>query len=246
MGRFLLGLAGHSFAVECRFGSTPHYCAAYPATGPVEAVLTVTEWDLAQCQARLREEAAAEGLKTRQFPDPFLERTVIQEKAADYLGQFGIFLFHGSTVGVDGWAYLFTAPCGTGKSTHTRLWRQRFGDRAVMVNDDRPLLSFQGGQVLAHGTPWSGKHGLDANVCLPLAGVCVLSRGRENRIAPASREEVLPFLKSQARPQDAPLAEALAAAVPLWQMACNQTPEAAEIAYRAMGRVGNSECGIRS
>ncbi len=39
------------------------------------------------------------------------------EKALDY----GVVLCHGSVVEVDGRAYLFSAPSGTGKSTHTTL-----------------------------------------------------------------------------------------------------------------------------
>ena len=49
-------------------------------------------------------------------------------------------MLHSSCVVVDDKAYLFTARSGTGKSTHTRLWCQLFGDRAVMVNDDKPFL----------------------------------------------------------------------------------------------------------
>ena len=43
---------------------------------------------------------------------------------------------------------------GTGKSTHARLWRETFGDRAVMVNDDKPLLRITKDGVIAYGTPW--------------------------------------------------------------------------------------------
>lgn len=234
MAGFTLGLAGHSFAVEPLFDSTAHYCAAYPALGQPEITLAVTREELEAQQQRLLEEALAEGLKPRTFSDPFLERAVLQRKAADYLRPFGIFLFHGSTVAVDGKAYLFTALCGTGKSTHTRLWRQVLGPRAVMINDDKPLLALTAAGVIAWGTPWSGKHGLDTNCSAPLAGVCVLARGRENQIAPLLPAQALPFLKTQAEPEDGPLVEKLAKTVPLWHMFCTPTLEAAEMAYRTM------------
>ena len=32
---------------------------------------------------------------------------------------------------------------GTGKSTHARLWRETFGDRVWMINDDKPLLRIE-------------------------------------------------------------------------------------------------------
>lgn len=234
MAGFTLGLAGHSFAVEPLFDSTAHYCSRYPALGQPEGTLTVTEEDLPCQQQLLLEEALAEGLKPRTFTGPFLERAVLQRKAAEHLRPFGIFLFHGSTVAVDGKAYLFTAPCGTGKSTHTRLWRQVFGSRAVMVNDDKPFLALTDTGVTAWGTPWSGKHGLDTNCSAPLAGVCILERGLENKIFPLTSAQALPFLQTQAEPEDGPLVDRLAKTVPLWRMCCNKQPEAAQIAYQAM------------
>lgn len=236
MAGFTMALAGHSFAVESLFDSTAHYCSRYPATSEPEILLTVTREELAHQQQRLRQEALEEGLKPRVFSDPFLERAVLQRKAAACLRQFDTFLFHGSTVAVDGSAYLFTAPCGTGKSTHTRLWREHFGERAVMVNDDRPLLMLTPAGVTAWGTPWSGKHGLDTNLHAPLAGVCILERGLENKIAPLSPEEALPFLLTQAEPEDELLVKRMAESIPLWKMACNKHKEAARVSYRAMSQ----------
>lgn len=47
-------------------------------------------------------------------------------------------LLHSSCVVVDGAAYAFSADSGTGKSTHTALWLKHFGNRAYMLNDDKP------------------------------------------------------------------------------------------------------------
>ena len=151
-------------------------------------------------------------------------------------------MFHGSTVSVDGKAYLFTAPCGTGKSTHTRLWRELFGQRAIMVNDDKPFLQITSSGVLAYGSPWSGKHGLASNVCVPLKGICSLRRGAVNVIGPAEPKNVIALLYRQAHiPSDGDMAskvfslvDTLVQTVPLWVMSCNKEPEAAKVAYRAM------------
>lgn len=234
MGAFTLGVAGHNFAVESLFESTAHYCLRYPAQGQPEVTFPIARKELEHQQQGLREEALAEGLKMRTFTDPFLERAVLQGKIAAFLRPFGIFLLHGSTVALDGKAYLFTAPCGTGKSTHTRLWREVFGSRAVMVNDDKPFLELTDTGVTAWGSPWSGKHGLDANICAPLAGVCILERGVENAIVPLTPEAALPFLRIQAEGEDGSLVEKLAETVPLWRMACNKQPEAAKVSYQAM------------
>lgn len=230
-----MAIAGHDLAVRSLFGSTEHYCRKYPASGKAEIMLIIEPEELERQQEILRAEALAEGLKPRQFSEPFLERTVLQEKVAAYLRPFGVLLLHGSTVAVDGQAYLFTAKCGTGKSTHTRLWCQEFGSRAVMVNDDKPFLAVSPTGTLAYGAPWSGKHGLDTNVEAPLAGICLLERGTENRIEPLAPADALPFLLTQScSPNAQPLVQLLTDTVPLWQMQCTRDPEAARMANQAM------------
>ncbi len=244
MAEFTIEIAGKTAAVCSLFDSTRDYCKNYLTDRKPERFLTVSREELAREQELLRQEALEEGLRPRQFPDPFLERSLIQRKLAEELLTEDILLFHGSTVAVDGKAYLFTAHCGTGKSTHTRFWRQVFGDRAVMVNDDKPFLRFQDTGILACGAPWSGKHGLDSNVSLPLQGICILTRGTENRIWPMGAEAALPMLQKQAFQPDSPeklpkcreLVLRLADAVPLWQMECTKEPQAAEIAWEAMSR----------
>lgn len=237
MGAFACGIGGHNFAVSCLFDSTAHYCARYPATGEPEITLTIHPHQLEIQQEALRQEALMEGLKPRVFTDPFLERTVLQGLIGDYLRSFGFFLLHGSTLALDGKAYLFTAKCGTGKSTHTRLWRQAFGDRVIMLNDDKPFLEWTETGITAWGSPWSGKHGLDTNACAPLAGVCILERGRENQIRPLAPGEALPLLWEQADERDHPFLESLVKMVPLWRMACTKDPAAAHIAREAMARL---------
>ena len=242
MNVFTMEVAGAVIAVEPLFEFTKEYCRQYLSDREPELVLRVTQEDLASEQQLLEQEAVEEGLKIRKFQDSFLERSFIQRKAADFLLTRNTLMFHGSTVAVDGRAYLFTAPCGTGKSTHTRLWREHFGDRAVMVNDDKPFLQITPAGVLAYGSPWSGKHGLASNVCAPLQGICLLHRGRENRIRPAEGAALMDMLHRQAHiPESDALARdvstlvnQLAQKVPLWEMDCNKELEAAKIAYEAM------------
>lgn len=204
--------------------------------------MCVTNEDLASEQMLLEREAVEEGLKIRKFKEPFLERSVIQRRVADRLILHNTIMLHGSTVAVDGKAFLFTAACGTGKSTHTRLWRELFGDRAIMVNDDKPFLKILSCGVLAYGSPWSGKHGLASNVCVPLKGICLLHRGKENRIDSLDREAGIAFLQHQVHiPEDRSLTDttfslvdALADQIPLWEMYCNKESEAAKVSYFAM------------
>ena len=244
MADFTIQIAGRSVKVHSLFESTRDYCRSYLTEEVPEYDITVSREDLAFEQEAAIIEAKEEGLRIRIFPEPFLERAAIQRKLAEYLFDRNILLLHGSTVAVDGQAYLFTAKCGTGKSTHTRLWRQVFGERAVMVNDDKPFLRLTPEGVLACGSPWSGKHGLDTNITVPLKGICVLERGPEPEIRRASPEELLPMLLHQGycpldparRPQYEALIATLANTVPLWHMACTKDPRSALTAYGAMSR----------
>ena len=232
MEPFVMEIAGFAIGVEPLFESTRMYCREYWTDREAEFHVTVKREDLVQEQELLNIEADEEGLKRRKFSDMFLERSVIQRRVAEALVQREVLLMHGSTVAVDGRAYLFTAPCGTGKSTHTRLWREVFGDRAVMVTDDKPFLKQTADAVLACGSPWTGKHGIGTNVCVPLGGICILSRGRENVIRPAVPEQTLAFLRSQCFP---PLGlEKILDRVRLWEMECTRDLGAAVTAFEAM------------
>ena len=239
---FVVEIAGLSVHVQPLFQSTREYCRSYLSHKEAELFVTVTAEDLTFQQALLEQEAMEEGLKLRKFTEPFLERATIQRKVADALLERNTLMVHGSTVAVDGRAYLFTAPCKTGKSTHTRLWRELFGERAVMVNDDMPFLLIAPTGILAYGSPWSGKHGLAANICVPLQGICFLDRGKENEIHRLETERGLPALRRQVHTpvngdllQKAhALADKLAGNVPLWEMYCNTQPDAARVSYLAM------------
>lgn len=249
MEAFTMEVAGLVVRVRPLFQSTKEYCRPYLSDGQPELLVTISSDDLLREQELLEQEALEEGLKIRKFKEPFLERSVIQRRVADHLVSRDTLMLHGSTVAVDGRAYLFTAPCGTGKSTHTRLWREYFGQRAVMVNDDKPFLQIKPDGVYAYGSPWSGKHGLATNICVPLKGICFLTRGKVNEICRVEGDDKIEQLYPQVHvPADEALAqrvrllvEDLARRVPLWEMTCNKDLDAARVAYCAM-----SEEEIRS
>ena len=241
MAEFCIKLAGRTAKVQSLFDSTKDYCRKYLNDAAPEFTVAVTREDLILEQHLLDQEADEEGLRRRVFTDPFLERTAIQRKIAEQLLSYDVLLIHGSAIAVDGKGYLFTARTGTGKSTHTRLWRQVFGSRAVMVNDDKPFLQFTESGIFLCGAPWSGKHGLDTNITVPLQGICILERGAENAITPVSADAAAAFLCHQCQaPMDAeklPLFTRLTKrlpAVPLWHMRCTVSEEAPAVAYKAM------------
>ena len=100
-------------------------------------------------------------------------------------------MLHASAVAYGGCAYLFSGPSGIGKSTHTRLWQEVFGKEAIVFNDDKPALRSCDGRWYAYGTPWCGKDGINANLKVPLAGICFLEQGKENTISLLNTQEAV-------------------------------------------------------
>ncbi|MBO4678254.1 MAG: hypothetical protein J5626_01145 [Lachnospiraceae bacterium] len=97
-----------------------------------------------------------------------------------YCQELGMISLHSSSIIYEGKAYLFSAPSGTGKSTHTNLWEEYCGVKPL--NGDVALLSVEGGTVYAHGIPWCGTSEKYSNVTVPLGNIVFLKRGPANEI----------------------------------------------------------------
>ncbi len=226
-------------------------CAQYSSTDAPQLHFVTTAEDIEAEGRKSDEERHQEGLPEYHFPAPYLETLAVYRKLATELTSKGILLIHGSVIAVDEEGFLFTAKSGTGKSTHVRLWRELFGERAMMVNDDKPLIkvrsenphsSLNMNYPVVFGTPWDGKHHLSTNICVPLKAIVHLERGEENHIEPLSPAEMLPVLLQQTfRPQSAigtmqvlQLLDALSQEARFYRLHCNMQPEAARIAYEGM------------
>lgn len=110
--------------------------------------------------------------------------------------QFGGLMLHASAVVMDGYAYLFSGPSGMGKSTHTGMYLKAFGERARIINDDKPALRRLDGIWYAYGTPWCGKDGININERARLGGICFLRRG-DTRLSRLSPSAAVPYVLSQ-------------------------------------------------
>ena len=249
MTEFTMKIAGRVVAVRAMFPGTRDYCRDYLCDAEPDFTIGISPAEIAFEREKSEQGDRLEGISVRSFSDAYLETIAVQRKIAEHLFAYDTLLFHGSVVAVDGEGYLFTAKSGTGKSTHTRLWREVLGERAVMVNDDKPFLRLTEQGVLACGSPWNGKHGLGNNLCVPLKAVCILERGEENRIRPVSAKQALTMLVQQSnRPMDRKwlpkyleLLDRLACSVEFYSLACNMDPRAALVSYQAMSGNGKDE-----
>ena len=217
------------------------YCSDYQTDLPADYSVNITQADINFEREKSAHEDEIEGLPVRHFSDSYLEELAVYRKIAEQMIDFDTVLFHGSVIAVDGAGYLFTAKRGTGKSTHTRLWREYFGERAVMVNDDKPLLHIAD-TVTAYGTPYNGKHRLGTNISVPLKAICILTRDTDNHIEPITRNQAYTMLLQQVyRPADMlkmaktlELVDRLADSVKLYKLGCNMEISAAQVAYEGM------------
>ena len=225
-------LADHTFSLTSLHGAVHRMLRGFESEERAEFSVTIAPEDI-----DFERELSAEP-----YSDAYFETLAVYRKLAHALLRHDVLLFHASAVAVDGQAYLFAAPSGTGKSTHAALWRELLGARAVMVNDDKPLLHVAARGVTVFGTPWSGKHGLHTNLAVPVRAVCLLHRASENAITQVTPEAALPVLLGQTyRPaareelvHTLALVERLGESVSLWSLGCTPDITAARLAYETM------------
>lgn len=164
-------------------------------------------------------------------------------------------IFHGVALKYRGKGYVLTAPSGTGKSTHAFLWQRYLGRAAHILSGDKPVISGGGecgANVTVWGSPWGGKERLFENDSAPLAGVCLVTRGRTCGI---ERVQPVDFLETMMRqtfvPADDPAAtraleviDAVLVNVPLWRLTCDISEDAVRTSFEAMTGLDYASCRV--
>lgn len=247
MYEITIGIAGKNIRIYSRFDIMRRYCRFYLTDEAPDFEIRVSDEEIAFEQEKSRREDLLEGREVIEHPISYLESLAIYRAIAEKMLEFDTILFHGSALSVDGQGFLFTAKSGTGKSTHTGFWRQTFGDRVVMVNDDKPLLRITDEGVIVCGTPWDGKHRISTNTMVPLKGLCILTRAEENFVERITAEEAMPMLLQQTQRSPKPanmikilqLLHKLTEKTGLYRLGCNLDPKAAMVAYEGMNRKEN-------
>ena len=220
--------------IEARYELTKSTCRDYLVeTDEVpDFSIAVSEEEIAATHAGLADCSLA-----------YAENYAIFRKIATEAAERGAVLLHAAVIEVDGCAYAFSAPSGTGKSTHILLWRKRLGKRVDIINGDKPFLRIKDGVLTVYGSPFSGKEGWQRNASAPLKGLCFLFRAEENSIERLMDERtIMPrvFAQMLKTPSEKGISETLRCAdtlikdVPIYTLGCNISLEAAEIAFRAM------------
>ena len=153
---------------------------------------------------------------------------------------------HTSTITYQGKNVLFLGESGTGKSTHTRLWRENI-EGATLLNDDSPILRIkENGEAWIYGSPWSGKTPCYKNESYPLAGCVRLSQAPYNKIEKLRVIQAYAAIHPSCPPDFAydkylyggisRTISKLIAQVPFYHLACLPNKEAAELSCSTIFR----------
>lgn len=137
-------------------------------------------------------------------------------------------------------AVMFLGESGTGKSTHTRLWRETI-EGATLLNDDSPFIGIKEGRVTAYGSPWSGKTPCYKNESYPLRAIVRLSQAPHNAMRRLRGAQAMGALLPSLPPAfafDERLEEAMIAvlstvlrSVPVYHLECLPNADAAQLSH---------------
>ncbi len=225
MQNFTISIAGINVGIQYRYDLQRRFFYSHLTRATPDFTVSATD-----------EELERERQLTGQ-DDLAVERICIYRRIAQRLPEYNAFVFHAAILCIDGKAFAFTAASGTGKTTHMQLLLSRFGERACVLNGDKPVLRLSGDGVLACGTPWKGKEGLGSRLIAPLCGICFVERALENQIVSLSGSDAAArFLKQIYLPQEVQtlrktlaLADRVLSTVPLYCLYCNTDPSAAQL-----------------
>ena len=228
-------LAGIPVQLDNRFPDLQLLCRGYETT----------EEPLIHISASAEEIEAERAMQADIFTDGYLETVCLYRKLALEMLRHNVFIMHASVIEVDGEGYAFLAHSGTGKTTQTRLWLEYFGNRARVINGDKPLIRVvpegDGWQFIVYGTPWCGKEGMGCNASVPLKALFLLERSPQPSCEAAPEEYAIDRIFHQLLMPENPaqmmqlldMVDKLVETVPCYRLQCDMTVNSVVVAYGA-------------
>ena len=231
--KFIVGLADKYIEINSVYDALRNFFKDYLVTDVTpDFSVSLNQEDIS---------AEQEVTSENQFSPTYLETLALLRKLAEILPSHNRILMHGSSISYNEHAYLFTAPSGTGKSTHIRLWKKYLGDDVKIVNGDKPFISLEDEPVI-YGSPWAGKENWHRNCKMPLKGICFVQRGTTNSIRRIEASDCLSLLFKQVYlPADTlaagltlELVDMLIKKVPLYVLTCDMSEDAVRCSFEAL------------
>lgn len=185
--------------------------------------------------------------RTKQEPNMTLEDWEYNQTGYVFsraLVEYNGFCLHASAISVNNKAILFSAPSGTGKTTHTNLWLQYFGkDRVNIFNDDTPAIRQVIDKFYAYGTPWAGSSRVNSNIKVPIAAIVFLKQSKENTIRKLNIKEainqlffqaILPKHNNKKVDKILCIIDQIIRKIPVYEMRCRIDNDAVKTVYKAV------------
>lgn len=153
------------------------------------------------------------------------------------------FVIHSSTLEHNGKGIIFSAPSGTGKSTHVKLWQKYIGEDVKVLNDDTPAIRLIDGKPIIFGTPWSGSSRIHCNANAPLEAIVLLEQAPENSIKQLNTSEAIlklmprvfmPYFDEAMMSLAMGIFERMISSVPVYLLKCRPDKEAVELVYQCV------------
>jgi hypothetical protein len=230
-------LADFKILIHARYDHVIKQCVKYTTPEP----LTPDEADL-EIQVS-EEDIQAERLAAGRYVSAgYAESICIYREICNRIPPMGGMLLHAAVISDGAHGYAFTANSGTGKTTHVLRWMEAFGDEIQVINGDKPIIRLRDGVWYAYGTPWCGKEGWNVNAAVPLTAICFLRRGETNTARPYSASAAVTEIMPQLLFPNDPVAltatldllDKLLTDVPLFELHCTISEDAARVARAAM------------
>ena len=127
----------------------------------------------------------------------YAESVVLYSKLAEELHRYDAFIMHAAAIELDSDVYLIAAKSGVGKTTHIKLWLDAFGERARVINGDKPIIRKINGEFYAAGTPWCGKERLGSTDISKIKAVALLERAEQSSVESLANKEAAGALVGQ-------------------------------------------------
>lgn len=234
---FYIEMAELIIRIRNRYDYVKKMCRDYIVEFP--DMLPSVDMDIRVTQEDIIKECESSNIEV--YPD-YCESICIYRKINNLLIHHNGFVMHAACVLMDGNVYAFCAKSGVGKSTHLGLWKRVYGDRARIINGDKPIIRYKEGRFMLYGTPWCGKEGWNINTSSPLKAICFIRRDSVNTIERMSNEQAVKYLIHQILlPKDRQeiveylnIIDAMLTSIPCYSLGCNMDEEAARIAYEGM------------
>ena len=216
--------------INCKYEYTYKYCKDYLTDE--KAVISVSPTD-----EDIDEEIAISPYNPSRA---YAESICVYRSISKLMPLYNRMIFHGAVISYNGNGYIFTAPSGTGKTTHIRLW-EKYVDGVEIVNGDKPLLEIED-KVIAYATPYAGKERFENHKSAEIKGICLIQRAKENRIRRVKSGEILTQLMAQLYLPEDPeatvktleLLDKLVRSVPLYVLECDISEEAVKTSFEMM------------